>query len=281
MKFSERQGFKPARTVFQIDSVDEPLLNCLWNVLQDYIIQPSRNGVFFLGRFFYDLWLDHYKLRIDRMPDDESDILEYAEHLIFEGQWYEIYDFMEFCLAHYPERRFIDNTTDFLSAENLRAACNRCLEREMSAWRVVDKRVTRLTSSEEIEAVEAAQALEDKFTPASIHITTAVNYFSDRKSPDYRNAIKEAISAVESMCRIITNNPKATLGDALKQIEAVGIKLHPAFKLALEKLYGYASDQGGIRHSLLEQSTTIDFEDAKYMVVSCAAFVNLLKARST
>jgi hypothetical protein len=279
MKFSERQGFKLARTVFQIESVDKPLLNCLWNVLQDFIITPSRDGVFAdSGLFFYDLWRDHYKLRIDRIPDDDSGILLYVEKLVFEGQWYEIYDFIEFCLANYPKRRLIDANTDFLSAANLSSACNRCLEREMSAWRVVGKRVTRLTSSEEIEAVEAAQALAGKYEPASIHIATAVTHLSDRKSPDYRNVIKEAISAVESMCRIITNDPKATLGDALKQIEAVN--LHPAFKLALEKLYGYTSDQGGIRHSLLEQST-IDFEDAKFMLVSCAAFVNLLKARST
>jgi hypothetical protein len=81
------------------------------------------------------------------------------------------------------------------------------------------------------------------------------------------------------MCRIITNNPKASVGDALKNLEKLGIKLHPSLKIAFGKLYGYTSDQGGIRHSLLDQSD-VDFEDAKFMLVSCSAFVNLLKARS-
>jgi hypothetical protein len=149
----------------------------------------------------------------------------------------------------------------------------------MSAWRIVGKRVTRLTSPQEIKAIEAAQLLAGKYEPVATHISTALKHLSDRRSPDYRNSIKEAISAVESICRIITNDPKTTLGDALKKLEKSGVKLHPSLKIAFDKLYGYTSDQGGIRHSLLDQPS-IDFEDAKFMLVSCSAFVNLLKARS-
>jgi hypothetical protein len=149
----------------------------------------------------------------------------------------------------------------------------------MSAWRIIGNQVVRLTSCEEIEAVEAAQAVVGKYEPVATHISTALRHLSDRKSPDYRNSIKEAISAVESMCRVITNDPKATLRDALKKLEKAGVKIHPSLKIAFDKLYGYTSDQGGIRHSLLDQSS-IDFDDAKFMLVSCCAFVNLLKARS-
>jgi len=81
------------------------------------------------------------------------------------------------------------------------------------------------------------------------------------------------------MCCIMTNDPKAKLGDALKNLEKLGAKLHPALQIAFDKLCGYTSNEGSIRHCLLEQST-IDFEDAKFMLVSCSAFVNLLKARS-
>jgi len=44
-------------------------------------------------------------------------------------------------------------------------------------------------------------------------------------------------------------------------------------------MYGYTSDADGIRHKLLDEAT-IDFEDAKFMLVSCSAFVNLLRARA-
>ena len=34
MKFSERYGYKPIREVIQIESMDEPLRNGLWSLLQ-------------------------------------------------------------------------------------------------------------------------------------------------------------------------------------------------------------------------------------------------------
>jgi hypothetical protein len=102
--------------------------------------------------------------------------------------------------------------------------------------------------------------------------------FSDRKNHDYRNSIKEAISAVESFCKIVTNNDKAELGDALKEIESQ-VKLHAALKAAFTKLYGYTSNADGIRHALMDEPN-VGFEDAKFMLVSCSAFINYLIAKS-
>lgn len=97
---------------------------------------------------------------------------------------------------------------------------------------------------------------------------------SDRKSPDYRNSIKEAISAVEAVCRLISGAEKDTLGPALKKVTAKA-PMHAAFEQALLKLYGFTSDKGGIRHSLMEEST-ISYADAKFMLVLCSGFVNFM-----
>jgi hypothetical protein len=101
---------------------------------------------------------------------------------------------------------------------------------------------------------------------------------SDRKAPDYRNSIKEAISAVEAVCQLVTGSQKMSLGEALKKMEPK-LNLHPAMREAFLKLYGYTSDAEGIRHALLDESS-LKFEDAKYMVVTCSAFVNYLVAKS-
>lgn len=95
---------------------------------------------------------------------------------------------------------------------------------------------------------------------------------TDRKKPDYRNSVKESISAVESLCMTLSDDPKASLGVALNKIEKTH-ELHPAFKKALSNLYGYTSDADGIRHALLDESN-ISYSDAKYMLVSCSAFIN-------
>ena len=102
--------------------------------------------------------------------------------------------------------------------------------------------------------------------------------FSDRRSPDYRNSIKESISAVESLIRVLATDHCADLGKALSSVEK-NVSLHPALKKAFSALYGYTSDEGGIRHALMDQNN-VEFEDAKYMLVTCSAFVNYLLAKS-
>jgi hypothetical protein len=107
---------------------------------------------------------------------------------------------------------------------------------------------------------------------------SAISLFSKKPEPDYRNFIKEAVSAVESVARVVTGNPKATLGDALKRINDK-MTIHPALRDAMNKLYGYTSDEGGIRHAMLEESN-IDEAEAKFMIVACSAFVNFCVQRS-
>src|SRR5260370_41255627 len=103
MKFSEREGIKPARTAFQIQSVDKPLRNSLWNVLQSFIIEPILDGQYLDDHIFLHLlWVDHYQCRADERPEDEKGYFEYGEERIFQGEWHEVYDFIQFCLDHVP-----------------------------------------------------------------------------------------------------------------------------------------------------------------------------------
>ena len=100
---------------------------------------------------------------------------------------------------------------------------------------------------------------------------------SDRNTPDYRNSIKESISAVESLVALETNSEKGTLGQLLKLLEDQ-IQLHPALKNAFSNLYGYTSDANGIRHALLDVAT-LRFEDAKFFLVVCTAFITFVLAK--
>lgn len=130
------------------------------------------------------------------------------------------------------------------------------------------------------------QTIEDALSNVSIyksvetHLTRSLELLSNRNSPDYRNSINESISAVEAYCIILTNDSKATLGKALAKIEKE-FNLHNGLKAAFSALYGYASDSGGIRHSLLQDDIEITLEDAKFMLISCSAFINFLKSKET
>lgn len=213
------------------------------------------------------IWLNYFKLPTDTIPDFDSEYPKSAYQIIrehfFEGEWWESYDLLEFLLKAIDEKWAI----------HLKEICNSFLESENAAYRVVDQQIVEITDESEVEAIE--DALDVDFRSVSGHLKQSLALLSDRTSPDYRNAIKEAISAVEAACRIVSGSEKATLGDALKQIEAKH-KIHPALKGAFSQLYGYTSDSGGLRHALSEDSVDPSYADAKFMLVACSAFINFL-----
>lgn len=80
------------------------------------------------------------------------------------------------------------------------------------------------------------------------------------------------------MCALITGQQKSDLNAALRELER-RVGLHGALKSAFNSLYGFTSDSNGIRHALLDE-TNLTFDDAKFMLVTCSAFVNYLKVRN-
>ena len=75
----------------------------------------------------------------------------------------------------------------------------------------------------------------------------------------------------------IVGTDKGTLGQLIKKLEDE-TALHPALKNAFSNLYGYTSDEAGIRHALME-AKVVSFDDAKFFLVACSAFVNLVDSK--
>lgn len=278
--FSQRQGIRAVTKLVQRESMDDELRNRLWNALQTQIWVYWRSGtasqtvrnnerVEFIVR---ECWLDFFKLPIDQMkgtpPNLNGQDYTFIRNSFFESEWWRVYDFIEFIL----KTRSISQWKASLSN-----VLNRYLEDENAAYRIVESEVIEITDTNEINAIE--DALRDGPTACREHLLTAMQLISDRQSPDYRNSIKESISAVESVCQYLTGNSKATLGECLKQIKDKK-PLHPAFEQALSKLYGYTSDGAGIRHALDGTGVLVSYADAKFMLVSCSAFSNYLLTKA-
>lgn len=152
---------------------------------------------------------------------------------------------------------------------------NNAFETECVGYRFVSGKIVEITDSTEIDAIE--EAANSQFDGCRNHINNAIGFLADRDKKDYKNCVKESISAVESICKVITQNDHATLGDALKELEKKrGLK--GPLKAAFEKLYSYTNDKGGVRHADGLFVSEVDFEEAKFMLVSCSAFVNYLIA---
>lgn len=179
--------------------------------------------------------------------------------------WYIIFDFIERYLKICDDATF----------DKMQAVFNAILEDEVSAYRILDGLVVPITNKSEMGSI--SDAMNTPFEACNIHIAKALELFANREKPDYENSIKESISAVESICSEITGieGAQATLGKTIKKLKDAGMHIHPAMENAFTSLYGYTSDEGGIRHG------SIDFveapsEDAKFMLITCSAFVNYL-----
>ena len=269
--FSHRKGLKKVRTEIQVDSIDEALRNRLWNVLDFYYWKDA--GLYTdrmttnIQSFLNKLWHSYFKRPVDTLHWRWSTNYEIVREYYFKCEWYEVYDFIEFTANNY--------TIELINKRFMKT-CNDVLESESSAYRFVGNQFTQITSEEEISEIE--EALETPLKPVKAHLEKSLELLSDRKSPDYRNSIKESISAVEAICRLITRNKKATLGQALKEVKTK-VGLHGALEKAFSHLYGYSSSAEGIRHALLDEPK-LSFEDAKFMLVSCSAFINYLISKA-
>ena len=274
MKFSERLGFKPVKEQLQVDSVDGELRNSLWSVYLEFFLQKVENWNQNpeLTRFARALWYEFFKKPIDTLPIDSWGIVStdwltksLREYFFSEKrEWFEYYDLIEFSASFTPQEFF--------------TVTNALLEKEKSAFRFVHRQFAQITSKVEISEIEQAVVSTDKYQSVNTHLNEALKMLADKEKPNYRNSIKESISAVEAMCKIFTNNPKTTLGDALTKLEKEN-GLHPALKKSFSSLYGYTSDEGGIRHALIESDRSIDFHEAKFMLVTCSSFINYLISR--
>ena len=206
------------------------------------------------------------------MPNIWENLYGFLREYYFRFEWYEVYDFIEFCAQYYPQN-YSDKTSKFMDY------CNVILKEERSSYRFIDGILTPITSDEEIAEVSKALEDTDPIRSVNTHLKTAQTLLSDRKKPDYKNSMKESISAVEAICKLIISSDKATLGEALKKIDSK-ININPVLKSAFDKLFGYASSADGIRHAQITESA-LDLEDAQFMMVSCSAFINYLIAKSS
>lgn len=282
MRFSERIGKKEFKSILQIDSIDEDLKNRLWNnVLENYFAKISSeierydrpSPKMLISEF---IWKEFFKKPVDKFPlaplggRSIGALIDFIRIWFYNTEWYEVYDFIEFLCYIELKANLNLNFADF---------CNKSLKKELSGYRIINNKVVQITKEEEIISIEEALTNTDKWSSVNIHLDSAINFLSDKTNPNYRNSIKESISAVEALCKIITGDKKATLGKALSEIETTH-KIHKALKSAFSTIYGYTSDSGGIRHALLETDTSIDIDEAKFMLISCSAFINYLITKS-
>ena len=268
--FSEKYGYKAEKAI-QHECISDELRRRIWNLFSQQEIKAgglaskrlsqALNG----EQTIEEKIVDRMGFLIDTGSKDATVESQLKNNILKFFNWFEIYDFIDIHISF-----LTDNERDTRIKQY-----NELLEQEKAGYRIVAGEVAPITNKSEIESIE--QAANTPYAAVNQHIKKALAFYSDIKAPDYENSVKESISAVEAMCCIITgmSGANATLGKALKKLKENGVHIHSAMESAFSSLYGYSSDENGIRHGGID-FTNVPSEAAKYMLISCSAFVNYL-----
>lgn len=282
--FSDDMGFNPCNTQPQTAEFDHRTRTFISNSLYDFLQIVFEHEVETRNLRY---GLSDQNLSTVFCKDLIQNVFADSNHLPigYRYNWENLYPSIEKVIMEAPFNEVLDLL--WYICYWLSVATNKCFnifqkrfndlfEREYVGYRFITGKIVPITDKIEMQEIE--KAVQTPFEGARAQLQKALGFLSDREHPDYKNCVKESISAVESVCKVLANDPKAELGKALKSLIANGMNIHGSLKSAILALYGYASDEGGIRHAERETESTVTFEEAKFMMVTCSAIVNYLVA---
>lgn len=271
--FAERNGYKKVDDVLVRERLTEPFMNGVINMYLQLAQYMTDNRAF-----------GEYYTKLDRYIHTEflrKDLFSYRENQTMINllkqrslPWYELFSLLE-CSWYFLRYNLAFEYANYLYSET-----NRIFERENYAYRMNHDTgdIIEVTSEVEIDSIN--EALRNPVDSVRTHIETAIKHLSaSQKAPDYRNSVKESISAVEACCRNITG--ETTLDKAIARLEAKGVVINSEMKKGFAKLYYYTNDEAtGIRHALMDNGNVPTSDEAIYMLVVCSAFVNYLTKKN-
>lgn len=164
-----------------------------------------------------------------------------------------------------------------LNPSDIRHQFELILEGCRAAYRLVEGVLVPVATDQEATSIKAglANAREVGLNGAAQHLSLAVSAASSGRWAD---SVRESVHAIESAVRQIDGAD--SLAVALNNLARSG-HIHGAMNEAFKRLYGWTSDEGGIRHALLEDGDArVTEADAMFMLGACASFVTYLTANA-
>ena len=268
MKFSERYGYeKPSEVIIReriTPEIQNAICTCYDNlkkkIYRNYEDLEEHLWCYFLNKRKNEFWKNGgYMITSTAFIEDNH------------NPWYKKLDLIEETIKYLAVKwDFNDVLDSFVSNINSE------FERLNFAYRIVENQIIEITSEQEIKTIETA--IDNNKENIKLHLNNALKLYAQRPNADYRNSIKESITAVEAFTREITGDKGLNLG----KMKSAGIQIPPVLSKSFEILYGYTNDpKTGIRHALMDETAEYvpGAEEALFMLVSCSAFINYLNGK--
>jgi len=272
--FSQRAGLAPIPPQLQMGEVSDELRRlieyylCLEIDRESYA--PYGSSVFDKKwlRVAKDIHVVLFKQSLDTFSYSPFDNQNRYSSFVRKSSIGGLFDFVEFLVRH--------------------PGCSVELKRELASAFVAARAAYRVFDNKYIAAIgneEQAAAFERAVRDAEVsHAAAARKQLVAAgvalRDSDWVGCVRESIHAVEAVAVRLAPGTD-TLGAALRVIEQRG-HLHGSLKAVFGSLYGYTSDEGGVRHALVfGDEAQVDEADALFMLGACASFVSYLLARGT
>ncbi len=281
--FSDRNKIKEENTKIQLRELDERTRVKIQNAISEWYLIMYDNAYYATYEIqeFMKYVLDEvYAEPIDtRISIDDNRFFKIINGTIKEGTYDDVLTLLEAIVQYWDaELRSASpySYRDMNKNQTIFDAFNNILKQEFVGYRFLNRIIVPI--SDDVEIKEISVAMDNPYKVVNEHLHKASLHLSNRVTPDYENSIKESISAIEALCEIVTGlkGKDATLGNMIKKLESKGVVIHGGLKSAFNILYGYTSDANGIRHAGDIGGPASTFAEAKFMLVSCSAFVNYL-----
>jgi hypothetical protein len=278
LTFEQAEGAEPLPSQLKLMEVSPELRARLWDIFFNEL-RDASGGVYFerigdVQEPFLSLLYDWHVTRCFNAADEFTSScaywLEELKSVFMQGDYLKTFGFVQWVLRHDKK------------PYRLEIGIDDALQARRAAYAVFDGD-TIIPIGSDAERETLARAFADvaasEFHGARAHLRNAGSELTAGKNGP---SIRESIQAVESVARVLEPSANA-LGPALVRLER-SAHIHGALGAGFRSLYGFTSDEKGIRHPLLDKpGAQVDETDALYMLGSCSAFVSYLinKARQT
>lgn len=268
--FEQAEGLEPLPTQLQPRELSQGLRAGLWNVLHSQLVGATRHiemSPSVLGEPWNSILFDVH-VRKNHQPADEfshspKTHIAALKRVILHGSYVEVFGLIQWIL------RLRGCPFDFAKG------VERVLSYYKAGYRLTEDRRTLVPIASEEDAKVAQKAFAalntNVYSGARKHLTTAAERLT---AGDWPGAIRESMQAVESVVRVLTG--EGAFSKAIAVLEERW-SIHGSLKAAFGNLYGYTSDEPGIRHPLLDDpKAAVDEADALFMFGACSSFVSYL-----
>ena len=273
LTFSQREGYRELPAPLQLEHLPPAARTLIWNVLYEHLSEARHTDsvveVDIVGQpwqsVLYALYVLHDVQPLDEWTADfarwRHDLRGRVERLPFN----EVFDLIEFIMR---QRKCPPSFVSLMSS--MFKTCRLAYRIDVGPPPTIMPATTRTEGEELTTSLKALRAAG--LHAATTHLHQAARCINDR---DWAASIRESIHAVESVAKQIDPAAK-TLGPALNSLQRRGVLQHHALKEALSKLYGYTSDEQGIRHALDGDKANVTIDEAVFMLGACASFASYL-----